>query len=85
MVSVGVHQKGPAWLAVAPRTADFLVVAFERTGQASMNNGPNVGLVDSHAESDGCDHNFKFTGLESGLHTFARRCVKAGVIRRGGH
>src|SRR5690606_42072642 len=45
-----VKQHDPSRFAVAPGTADLLVVAVERLGDVAVQNKAHIGLVDAHAE-----------------------------------
>src|ERR1035438_8303080 len=83
LVSIAVHQVGAAWSAIAAGAANLLVVAFEGGGQSGVDYGANIGLVDSHAKSDGGYHDLKLTGLEGGLHTLARLRIEAGMVGGG--
>ena len=79
------HQYGAALLAVAACAADLLVIALERGGQAGMNHGANVGLVDAHSKRNGRDHYVEFARLKRILDVFANLRLKPCVIRRGAH
>src|ERR1700739_473811 len=84
LVGVGVHEESAAGCAIATGAADLLVVAFERAGEAGVDDRTDVGLVDAHAKGDGGDDNFKPAGLECTLHALAGFGVESGVIRSGG-
>ena len=47
-------------IAVAPRPSGFLIIAFDRFGQAGMRDKADVRLVDPHPEGNRCNHNHIF-------------------------
>jgi len=85
LVGIGVHEECAAGCAITAGATNLLVVAFERAGEAGVNDGADVGLVDAHAKGDGGDDDFELAGLESALHALASFSIKAGVICGGGH
>ena len=48
-----------------------------------MGDERDIGLVDAHAEGDGCDHHHIVLADKAGLVLFAGACIEAGVIRHG--
>ena len=79
-VGVGVKEDGAAWEAVASGAADLLVEGLYRAGEGDVDDGADVGLIDAHAEGDGGDDNFEFTGKELGLDAVAGGGVEAGMV-----
>ena len=71
-------------IAVAPGAAGFLIVAFDRFGQAGMGDKAHVGFVDAHAEGDRGHHHHVFGGDERGLVGGAHLGRKPCVIRQHG-
>ena len=79
-VRVGMHQKRPAGFAIAPGTADFLVISFNAPRQGGVNNRADVRLVDSHAEGN-CRHNdLQLARQEILLHLLAALRIQSGVV-----
>ncbi len=52
-----VDHPGGGRIAVPAGPPGFLVVSFQTFGQIHMGHKPHVGLVDTHAESNGSHHN----------------------------
>ena len=48
-----VKREGVGGQAVAPGAANFLIIGFDARRHVGMGDEAHVGLVDSHAESDG--------------------------------
>ena len=72
-VDEGVDEDRARGLAVAAGAADLLVVALDARGQRGVHDGPDVGLVDAHAEGDGGDDDVELAAEEAGLHAVALR------------
>src|SRR3954468_24705183 len=66
---------------VAPGAAGLLVVALDALRQVEVRDEAHVRLVDTHAESDGRDHDEAILALEALLVPAARFGLHAGVIR----
>ena len=71
--------------AVAPGTADLLVVGFEARRQIHVKHEAYVGLVDAHAERDGRRHDEMGLGHEAVLVRLARLLAHSGVIGERAH
>ena len=84
LVAVGVEQHALAGQAVAPGAARLLIVAFERLGQVVVHDQPHVGLVDAHAEGDGCHDDERVVADELFLRLAAQRGVQPGVVGQCG-
>ena len=63
-----------------PRAAGLLVVGLERRRRAGVDDGPDVRLVDAHAERVGGDDHAHVVGEEAALDVGARLAVEAGVV-----
>src|SRR5580704_16658252 len=59
-VGVRVHKDRAAGFAVASRAADFLVISFNAAGQGSVDDGADIGFVDTHPEGDGGNDDLEF-------------------------
>ena len=82
-VGVVVEQDALAGQAVPPGPAGFLIVAFQRLGQAVVNHQADVRLVDAHTESDGGNDNRHPVADKILLGLAAGIGVQAGVVRAG--
>ena len=69
--------------AVAACPARFLVVAFDVFGHVQVGNEAHVGLVDTHAEGDGGDHDDGVFPKEAVLVVLADFLVQTGVVGQG--
>ena len=58
-VGVAVEEDGAAGETVAAGATDLLVEGFDGCGERGVDDGANVGLVDSHSEGDGGDDDFE--------------------------
>jgi len=76
---------------VTARTANFLVIGFDAFRQIGVRDPADVGFVDTHAESDGSDHDETVVRLKTafdvsaliGLHTcVVGKCIVIGVTER---
>ena len=83
-VGVAVEKDGAAGETVATGAADLLVEGFDGGGERGVDDGADVGLVDSHSEGDGGDDDFELSGLEVVLHALADAGVEAGMVGGGG-
>jgi hypothetical protein len=54
-------------VAVAAGAPAFLIIGLDRFGDAGMGDEADIGLVDPHAEGDGCDHHHIFARDKFGL------------------
>ena len=52
-------------LAIAPGTADLLVIGFGAAGHVHMRHETHVGPVDAHAEGDRGNHHHRLPGAEA--------------------
>ena len=77
------QQHHPRVTAVATGAANLLVVVLEGARHAQVHQQPQVGLVDTHAESAGRDQGINLVGEEGVLHAGARLPLHAGVVVRG--
>ena len=69
---------------VAARPSNFLVITFEILGEVVVEHETDVGLVDAHAEGDGCHHDHRVFAGEPLLVLFASRVVQARMVREDG-
>ncbi len=71
-------------LAVAAGPADLLPVGFQRRRRIGVDDEAHIGLVDTHAEGDGRDHDPRLAG-EKGFQPLLAHCGrKAGMVGGGG-
>jgi hypothetical protein len=68
------------WLSITTSSTDFLHVAFEAFRHVEVNDPANVGLVDSHPESDRGDNDPKITRHESVLDRSSTGRGQASVV-----
>ena len=76
------HQDRPARIPVAARASDLLVIRLQAPRQRSVDDRADIGLIDSHAEGDGRDHDFDLAGQELFLDPFPMVGIEARVICR---
>ena len=83
-VAAAVKQQAIRPLAIPPRTANLLIIALQVLGEVSVNDEPDVGLVDAHPERNGRHHQRRLVVKEALLVAAAHGVFQAGVIRQGG-
>ena len=67
-------------IAIAPRSARFLIISFDRLGQARMRHKADIGFINPHAERHGGHHDHIFGGNKIMLVTFADLWIQSGMI-----
>ena len=82
-VGEGMQEDGAAGEAVAAGAADLLVVGLDGGGEGDVQDGPDVGLVDAHAEGDGGDHNLQLSREKAALDALAGGRVETRVVGGG--
>ena len=82
-VLVAVVGDAKAFLPVAARPAGFLIITLDALGDVVMDDEPDVGLVDAHAEGDGGDDHLDVLHQEAVLVLRAGFRVQAGVVGEG--
>jgi hypothetical protein len=80
-VGEAVEQNRARLVAVAAGAANLLIEGLDGAGECDVNDGTDVGFIDTHAEGDGSDDDLELAGLEVALHAVACSGVEAGVIR----
>ncbi len=78
-----VSHPGICRQAVATGPTGLLVIGFQGLGQVEVSNEPHVGLVDTHAEGNGRDHDQPFLVEETPLVVRPGFRRQPGVIRQG--
>ena len=84
-IGVGMHEDRPAWLSIAARAPDLLVVRLQAPRQGGVDDGTDVGLINSHSEGDRRNHDFDFAPQEFLLDPFSMFGIEARVICRSGN
>ena len=84
-IGVGMHEDRPAWFSVAARAPDLLVVRLQAPRQGRVDDGADIGLINSHSKGDRRDHDFDFAAQKFLLDPFSMFGIEARVIRRGGN
>ena len=82
-VAIAIGEPGIGWQAVASGAARFLVIGLQAFRKIEMGDEAHVGLVDSHAESDGRHHHETLFFDEALLMSAADPLVEPGVIGQG--
>ena len=78
-----VEEDAIAGKAISSCPADLLVIALDGLWHVTVDDVPDVGLVDSHAERNGGAHDFDAIAAERVLHEGALFCFHAGVVGEG--
>ena len=84
-VAAGVDEHTLGLEPVAAGAASLLLIVLERLRRARVNDEPDVGSIDAHAEGDRCDDDVGIFVEERVLMPMPRLVVEAGVIGHGAH
>ena len=84
-VSPGIQQSAFGRVAVAPRSSRFLIIGFDAAGHVEVDDEPDVGLVDAHAEGVGGHDDRELAEGEPPLHGGTLLPGHAGVVPGGPH
>ena len=69
-----------AFFSVASRTPCFLVIAFQTLWNIVVDNEPDIGFVDAHAEGNGCNNDVDVFHQEIVLRLRTRFRVETGMV-----
>jgi len=83
-VAAAVKQQAISPQAIPPSTANLLVIALQVFGEVGVNDEPDVGLVDSHAECNRRNHQRRFVVEEALLIPTTSIVFQAGVVGQRG-
>ena len=82
-ICVGVKKNRATGQAIPTGAANLLVIRLEGSRKRGVDDGADVGLVDSHSEGDGSHHRMEPSLLKFLLHSFATSRIETGVVGGG--
>src|SRR3954468_5254438 len=83
-VAAAIEKETVRRLAIATRPTDFLVVTLDIFWQMRVDDKPHVRFVDSHAESNSSNHEWRFVIDKVSLVGAASHWRQSRVIGQGG-